>query len=375
MGKLRLSTVDRLEYVTKLHREGQIYLRCASTEDPAGDVARNDSNELCINLSLPAEDLIFEGESLELKSNPKTVDLKIYQKVDYFMFCLSQVYDWRLFGDFACSAAQDDSQEPIACLLIIDPAEFVRRFVRAVGALQPCWDLPWNPEIQVVTGGALYYDPHDYRECGRLFDERLVLPFAKRRAYTYQHEYRIVVCPRLPEDFVPSYSPAETPRLQRTFLHLGSLEDISRIIRSDRPPRRASRFHLPTKDITMFASALGVSLTNAPERLRFTYSVEFKEKGRTDAVDLTVAQRFHAGSSQMHGQEIDVPVDAGAPNAFRLVADFYKIFDVREHGNDLIGFVAKDHHGSPKCRYNAFLVCPDAATNEALPTFSSFRSR
>ncbi|HEX7180905.1 MAG TPA: hypothetical protein VF756_03625, partial [Thermoanaerobaculia bacterium] len=28
---------DRLEYITKLQREGQIFLRCASTEDPAGD--------------------------------------------------------------------------------------------------------------------------------------------------------------------------------------------------------------------------------------------------------------------------------------------------------------------------------------------------
>lgn len=115
----------------------------------------------------------------------------------------------------------------------------------------------------------------------------------------------------------------------------------------------------------MFASALGVSLTNAPERLRFTYSVESMEKGRTDAVDLTAVQRSSTIALQMHDQEIDVPVDPDAPNIFRLISDFYKIFDVREHGNDLIGFVAKDHHGSLNCRYDVFLVCPDAA-DEAL---------
>lgn len=352
---------DRLEYITKLHREGQIFLRCASTEDNTGDVARNDLNELCISLSLPADDLIFEGDSLEFKSSPKVIKLKIHQKTDYLMFCLSRVYDWRLFGDFASTPEQDDSKGPMACLLIGNPQEFVRRFHRAMGVLQPRWGLPWNPKIQLLSGSAFYYDPHDAQECAPLFENRIQLPFAKRRAYTYQHEYRLVICPSLSEDFVPSYSPAEIPRLQRTFLNLGSLEDISRIIRSERSPRHSRRFYLSTKDVPLFASALGVTLANSHERLRFTYSVEFKEKGRTDAVDLTVAQRFFAGSMQLHGQEIDVPVDSGALNGLQLVADFYKIFDVREHGNNLIGFVATDHCGSQKCRYDAYLACAEPA--------------
>src|ERR1044071_385294 len=352
---------DRLEYITKLHREGQIFLRCASTENKTEDAARNDSNELCISLSLPVEELTFEGDPLKFQGSPKVVDLKIHQKTDYLMFCLSRVYDWRLFGDFASMAEQDSLQEPIACLLIVDPAEFVRRFLRAMGALQPAWNLPWRPEIQVIPGSAFYYDPHDAQECEPLFRNGLLLPFAKRRAYTYQHEYRLVICPRLPEDFVPSYSPGEIPRLQRTFLHLGSLEDISRIIRSGRPPRQSSRFYLSTKEVTMFASALGVTLPNPPESLRFTYSVEFREKGRAHEVDLTAAQRFSGGSVQLHGQEIDVPVDAGTPNTLRLVGDFYKIFDVREHGNNMIQFRAADPHGSPKCRYGVFLACSEPA--------------
>lgn len=356
---------DRLEYITKLQREGQIFLRCASTEDPAGDVARNDSNELCISLSLPAQDLIFEGDPLKLQSFPKIVDLKIHQKTDYFMFCLSRVYDWRLFGDFASAAKQEDSQEPIACLLILDPAEFKRRFLRALGELQPRWNLPWNPDLQVISGNAFYYDPHDALECAPLFEDRPLLPFAKRRAYTYQHEYRFVICPCLPEDFAPSYTPAETPRLQRTFLHLGSLEDISRIIRSDGPSRRESRFYLSTKDITVLASAMDVTLSSLPERFRFTYSVEFKEQGRTDALDLTIAKRFSPGSLQLHDQDIDVSAGGGTPSALQLVTDFYKVFDVREHGNDLIYFVVTDGHGSPKCRYEAFLACPEPA-DEAL---------
>lgn len=101
---------DKLEYITKLQREGEIFLRCASTEDSAG-AARNDSNELCISLSLPAEDLTFEGDPLEIQGSPKVVNLKIHQKTDYFMFCLSLVYDWRLFGDFAPRRAQSAASD------------------------------------------------------------------------------------------------------------------------------------------------------------------------------------------------------------------------------------------------------------------------
>jgi hypothetical protein len=351
---------DKLEYITKLQREGEILLRCASTEDSAG-VARNDSNELCISLSLPAEDLIFEGDPLEIKGSPEVVNLQINQKTDYFMFCLSTVYDWRLFGDFADSAEPEDSQEPIACLLIVDPAEFERRFYSAMGELRHHWNLPWNFDLEVISANAIYYDPHDAVECAPLFDNRLQLPLAKRREYTYQHEHRFVIRPHLPDDFVPSYAPAEIPHLQRTFLHLGSLEDISRIIRSDRHPRRESRFYLSKKEIAVLASAMGVTLSCAPQRIRFTYSVECKEKGRTDPLDLTVAKRFSGGSLQLHEQEIDIPVDGGMPSGLQLVAGFYKIFDVREHGNNLISFGMTNGHGSQQCRYEVFLACAEPA--------------
>ena len=70
----------------------------------------------------------------ELAAKPwmETINLKIHQKTDFYMFCLSQVYDWRLFGDFnsgSPSSVADDDR--IACLVIHDPRKLWRRFAVA----------------------------------------------------------------------------------------------------------------------------------------------------------------------------------------------------------------------------------------------------
>jgi hypothetical protein len=67
---------------------------------------------------------------------------------------------------------------------------------------------------------------------------------------------------------------------------------------------------------------------------------------------------------QLHEQEIDIPVGAGMPSGLQLVTDFYKVFDVREHGNDLICFAATDGHGSQKCGHDVFLACAEPADEE-----------
>ena len=353
---------DKLRYVTALHRAGEIYLRCASSPNVTNDSARNDSNELCIRLSLLAEDLILDGEAWRevAAQAPDVVNLEIHQKTDFLMFCLSRGFDWRLFGDFSDSVATGDPQNRMACLVITDPKELSRRFRRAVSALKRPWE-SLASHTRVTSRSAVYYDPYDARECDTLFVDRQQLPFAKRLEYTYQQEYRFNVRPDLPDDFVPDYLPDEAPRFERRFLYLGSLEDISYVVQSEQPPPGTNRFYLSTKELTVLASAIGVTLSNAPDRVRFTYSVEVKERGRTDATDLTSAQRHESGSLQLHEQEIDVAAGPGAPNVMGMVAAFFSIFDVREHGNHLIEFRARRPNGSQVCRYRAFLACAEPA--------------
>lgn len=367
---------DKLRYIESLQSKGEIFLRCASTVDPVLDAARSDSNEPSIRLSLLAEDLIIESDApvYPWPGKPDVVDVAIHQKTDYLMFCLSCVYDWRLFGDFGGETAADGTEEPMACLVITDQDEFSRRFVRAATNLVPQW-LDQSDEVEVNAASAHYYDPNDARECNTLFTNSGVLPFAKRRSYTYQHEYRFVIRPCLPENFVPSYSPESMPRFSRDFLHLGSLEDISTIIYSDPAQLHRSRFYLSRRESSILASAIGVTLDDSSDRVRFTYSVEMKERGRTDPVDLMTPMRYERGALQLHQQEIDITSEPSSWDVISLVASFYKVLDVREHGNHLIQFDIDGTSLSARCRYRVLLPCAEPGDDDLQVQPYSFQVR
>jgi hypothetical protein len=327
------------------------------------DFARSDTNELCIRLRLLAEDLELSSASPELamKRWLEVIDFKIYQKTDFFMFCLSQVYDWRLFGDFNADAPSDERDDEIACLVITDPVEFKRRFAAAASTFKSQDALQFSDELQLKAGSVFYYDACDPQECAPLFQNKYIMPFAKRREFTYQHEFRFVLKPELPEDFLPTSSPEEIPRFQRAFLNLGSLEDISYIVEPDRHPPNTRTYYLSIKDPVLLASAVGVTLPNSGDMARFSYSVESKEKGRTNAPNLTNPTRFSGGSMGLHEQHIHVPADTDQPSMLRAVRAFYSVFDVREHGNHLIGFEACDAVRLWKCTYRAYLPCGEPA--------------
>jgi hypothetical protein len=365
-GARALYRYDKLRYIKKLHRAGEVYLRCASSEDRSNDFARNDDNELCVKLRLLAKDIELSSTSRELASRQwmEVLDFSIYQKTDFFMFCLSQVYDWRLFGDFTADAPSDDPEDRIACLVIAEPRKFASRFASAVDRFKSQHGSKFDRELQLSARSACYYDACDAQECAPLFENRHILPFAKRREFTYQHEFRFVIKPNLPEDFVPAYEPKEIPRFRRDFLNLGGLEDISYIVKSDGPPRDQRTYYLSSKNTGLLASAIGVTLPNSEDKVRFTYSVECKEKGRTDANNLIAPTRFSGGSLQVAQQQIDVPTDSSHPQLLQLVRDFYSVFDVREQGNHLIGFEFRYPPRFCACKYRAYLPCPEPPDDE-----------
>jgi hypothetical protein len=167
--------------------------------------------------------------------------------------------------------------------------------------------------------------------------------------------------PDLPKDFLPHQTPSEIPHLKRDFMRLGSLESISYIIEPEHHPSDMPRYYLSTKNAVLLASAIGVTLPSAGPMARFTYSVECKERGRTDAVNLTLAERFSGGSVQLHDQQIDVPTDNNRQSILRAIYDFYTVFDVREHGNHMISFDASSPIDSWICKYRAYLPCGEPA--------------
>jgi hypothetical protein len=359
---------DKLKHLRKLLTMGEIWLRCGSTSDPTNDFARNDPNELCIQLRLPADELDVDlsPDSPRLRHDVETIVFKMYQKTDFFMFCLSTVYDWRLFGDFSVCTPSTDPEDAIACLVITDPAEFGRRFLsRAIRSLKHN-NPQFNHGFEMSAQSACYYDPYDPDECISLFDDPLLRPFAKRREYTYQHEFRYVIRPDLPSDFVPAYTPLETPKFNREFLHLGSLEDIAYIIPTNARPREQHPYYLARKDIALFASAMGVTVPGIGDRLRFTYCVEVKERGRSDPRNLIDAKRFGGGSSlQMPQQQIDVAVPQGGVGILEAIRNFFYIFDIREQGNHLFGFEARlQSNGALIGEYRAGLPCAEPADDK-----------
>ncbi len=361
---------DKLRYLKTLRRHGEIFLRCASTEDATDDVARRDNNELCLQFSFLAEDLVLTSTSPELAARPwmKTVKLKIFQKTDYYMFCLSRVYDWRLFGDFSAGDPSGAGDDAIGCLVITNPREFARRFAAATAAFKRQRDPQLSHPLQLHAQNALYYDTCDAQECAPLFEDRLVMPFAKRREFTYQHEFRFVIRPGIPDGFFPTCAPEELPRFERAFLRLGSLEDISKIIEADRRIVDTRSHYLSTKNLVLLSSAVGVTLPNAGDMVRFTYSQEVKEIGRTDTTNLTNPKRYGGGSSMgMREKHIDVPAVSGPLRMLPALRDFYAVFDVREHGNHLFSFEARDPADEWSCAYRAYLPCAEPADDKIVP--------
>ena len=124
-------------------------------------------------------------------TSSETVNFNIYQKTDFFMFCLSRVYDWRLFGDFSLGSDSDDPENKMSCLIITDLQEFGRRFASAATQFLEGRHSQFG-HLRVIAQDACYYDPCDAHECAPLFEKPLLLPFAKRHEFTYRA--RVSLC-------------------------------------------------------------------------------------------------------------------------------------------------------------------------------------
>jgi len=369
---------DKLRYLRRLQELGKILLRCGSTSDPTNNFARNDPNELCIRLRLLAEglDIEFSSELSQMADNKDSFDIQIHHQTDFFMFCLSEVYDWRLLGDFGAGFDSENPDESVGCLVITDPDQFRDRFLCGATKFLSRRASEFKHPFEISAGRALYYDPYDPAECAPLFENPLVLPFAKRREFTYQHEFRFVIRPDLPTDFVPTYAPADIPRFGRDFLHLGDLRDISYIVPKGVSARDEQSHYLASKDVHFLAAAMGVTLANSGEKLRFTYSVEVKEKGRVSTPNLMRSRRFNGGSLQLHEQEIDIVLSTDRCDISVALRDFYATFDIREQGNHLMQFQAHLHpQGTSICGYRAYLACAEPSDERIEASRVAFRFR
>lgn len=166
----------KAEHLTPLLERGEILVRQASYyNDPALNHAIHDDELLIVLQPNPAHTrfTVFDRVTGEKKGELRPSDNKIKKKLetDYYVYCLSQSFEPRLFLDFDADA----------CLIIHKPEAFIECLALAMENALPGWT--------AAGVGVNYIDP--LRTLLRDVD----LFRAKHFKFAYQKEFRVVCLP------------------------------------------------------------------------------------------------------------------------------------------------------------------------------------
>lgn len=163
-----------------IYENGIIRISPASSfNDPSLNPAMRDNElELLIYTDILDAKIDSVNEFINKHKNnlPKEGNLKIRFDLnsDYYIYCLSSVYDYRLFADFKADS----------CLIITEPKLFFRKLLKAFSDTYHNWK---------VNGGPVQYiDPMDHNI--RSLNEVDIYLF-KHFRYCYQQEYRVLWVP------------------------------------------------------------------------------------------------------------------------------------------------------------------------------------
>ncbi len=127
--------------------------------------------------------------------------ITIQANTDFYVYCLGESIDVRLFDDF-------DNAD--ACVVITQPEEFKARVQNAVSKQLSGW--------QFVAEPVIYFDPFFCRV------HQMVPQFWKHFRFSYQNEYRLVWLPPMPED------QWAFKKLDHIWFDVGPLTDCAKLI-------------------------------------------------------------------------------------------------------------------------------------------------
>jgi hypothetical protein len=148
-----------------------------------------------------SENPAIRDDELRLSCSDEANILREYRCDDYFVFCVSGVYDYRLYRDF-----KSDS-----CLVIKDADEFGRRIRKSA-------ELDLGAKvIGEMNAPVIYVDPFRTNRPELAYE----IYFSKHFRYSYQHEFRYVWPPR-----------TELPPTP-VVLDIGDSRDIAELIARD----------------------------------------------------------------------------------------------------------------------------------------------
>jgi hypothetical protein len=187
------------EHMENLFHEGRLRIQPASyyTRKDLNGAVRDDERRLPLSFALGRDDIkkiVLNPQDVPEVTPDRRVDVVFQSPADYWMYCLTESVEPRLFVDF----------EADACVISRDRQQFADRLRRAAQILG---------RARCQAGPVEYVDP--------LLPKRaeIFLPMAKHFGYAYQAEYRFCWFPVNP-----------VPQLQPVDLSIGGLEDIAELI-------------------------------------------------------------------------------------------------------------------------------------------------
>jgi len=187
-------------FLEKLLHEGSIRIQPASyfkSPDLNGAI-RDDERRLALSFALSPEDvrkIVLNPQEVSEDTPHQRVDAVLESPSDYWIYCVTESIEPRLFIDFKADA----------CVVIRDRQMFLDRLRSATFAA--------IPNTVHRSKSVEYVDPLLPRGA------EIFLPFAKHFSYSYQAEYRLGWFPVSP-----------VAELEHVDISVGNLEDIAELV-------------------------------------------------------------------------------------------------------------------------------------------------
>jgi len=188
------------DHMESLFANGNLRIQPASyfTSKGLNGAVRDDERRLPLSFALNRDEIrkiVLNPQDVPDVMPDQRVDVLFESSADYWIYCVTESIESRLFVDF----------EADACVIVRDRSQFTDRLrgVASVGL----------GSVMHQAGSVEYIDPL------LPITAKIFLPFAKHFGYSYQSEYRFCWFPKNP-----------ISQLQSVDLTIGSLEDIADLI-------------------------------------------------------------------------------------------------------------------------------------------------
>ncbi len=170
----------KYKYMEPLYNDGIVKIFPASYYNDASLNPAIADNELEIRIYSDVSDIRIREVSKILNKQRSqfpaegNICIRVESSSDYYVYCLSNILDYRLFGDF----------EADSCLIIMNPREFLVALMKAIKNKLP----EWEPKARYIN----YIDPilTGIESLGEIQGY-----FFKHFRYYYQQEYRVICIP------------------------------------------------------------------------------------------------------------------------------------------------------------------------------------